>query len=382
MRISVMLPKVKPDTHSYPETCPYADCGGRIFQPHGTKGEVKPIRDIVYHEVRAYRVRCLKCDRTFRVYPQGVSHDQQSDRLKGLSVLLYVLGLSYGAVEDALAAMGVAIAKSTVYDNVQEAGVTSRQLRKRMLQTPQKRPVLGVDATYVNVKGKKTGVQIVIDDETGELLGITIEESENYDDVLQAVQEVADVVGAEVIVSDDLDVYKKVADTLGLEHQICHNHVKRNVDDLAMALEEQLQEADSAPEGTDLSHDQVVADLEQLGQLVRERPEDADKQLEAMYERYKGVAQPPVGQRHSVWYRMRMLITRLWDRWQRLTLDLRRGGMDGTNNAAERLIGWFIKERYRTMRGYKLTTSVLNVVSLTAQMGVCSGTYDMSELYA
>jgi len=38
-------------------------------------------------------------------------------------------------------------------------------------------------------------------------------------------------VGAEVLVSDDLDSYKKVADELGLEHQICRHHVKENVDD-------------------------------------------------------------------------------------------------------------------------------------------------------
>lgn len=382
MRMSVILPKVKPDVYDYPDTCPHEECDGHTFQPHGTKGEIKLIRDVEHRQVRAYRVRCLKCGRTFRVYPQGVSHDQQSDRLKGLSVLLYVLGLSYGAVEDTLAALGAAIARSTVYGNVQDAGVVSREIRKRKLATGQKRERIGADATYVNVKGTMTGVQVVLDDETGELLGLTIEDSENYADVLQAVQEVSEAVNAEVIVSDDLNAYKKVADMLGLDHQICRNHVKRNVEELATALTEQLQEAGSPPEGTDLSHSQVIADLEQLGQLVRERPKDGDDQLGAMYERYKGVVQPPVGQHHSVWYRMRMLITRLWDRWSRLTLDLRRGGMDGTNNAAERLIGWFIKERYRTMRGYKRTESVLNVVSVTAQMGVCPGSYDMSELYA
>ena len=46
------------------------------------------------------------------------------------------------------------------------------------------------------------------------------------------------------------------------------------------------------------------------------------------------------------------------------------------------LIGWWIKERYRTMRGYKRTESIRNVVTLTARMGVRSGRYDMSELYA
>jgi hypothetical protein len=43
--------------------------------------------------------------------------------------------------------------------------------------------------------------------------------------------------------------------------------------------------------------------------------------------------------------------------------------MDGTNNATERSIGWRVKERYRTMRGYKRTASVLNVSCLIAWAG-------------
>ena len=79
---------------------------------------------------------------------------------------------------------------------------------------------------------------------------------------------------------------------------------------------------------------------------------------------------------------MRMLITRLWEWWRKFTRDQRRADVPGTNNAGERLIGWWIKERYRTMRGYKRTTSIKNVVTLTARMGVRSGHYDMTELYA
>ena len=88
------------------------------------------------------------------------------------------------------------------------------------------------------------------------------------------------------------------------------------------------------------------------------------------------------GQRHTVWFRLRMLITRLWDRWRRLTLDLRRADLEGTNNSSERMIGWWIKERYRTMRGYQRTESIRNVVTLTAHLGVHSGHYDMAALYA
>ena len=43
--------------------------------------------------------------------------------------------------------------------------------------------------------------------------------------------------------------------------------------------------------------------------------------------------------------------------------------MDGTNNACERAIGWWVKERYRTMRGYKREASVQNVSRLIAAMG-------------
>ena len=109
---------------------------------------------------------------------------------------------------------------------------------------------------------------------------------------------------------------------------------------------------------------------------------DAEERLEQFYARYQQAQQPKAGERHTVWFRMRMLITRLWERWHRLTLDQRRGDLDGTNNSAERMIGWWIKERYRTMRGYKRTESVLNVVTLTAHLGVRSGNYDMTALYA
>ena len=119
-----------------------------------------------------------------------------------------------------------------------------------------------------------------------------------------------------------------------------------------------------------------------MQQLIRERPEDGEEQLAQMYNRYTDVPPPESGGRHSVWYRTRMMVTRLWLRWPSLTLDLRRTDLDGTNNACERLIGWWIKERYRTMRGYKREESVKNVATLTARIGACPGYYDLSELTA
>jgi hypothetical protein len=84
-----------------------------------TKKSNKALRDTVHHQVQVHRYRCLKCKRTFRVYPAGVTHAHSSDRVKGLAVLLYLLGLSYGAVSLALESLGVALSKTQVYETVQ-----------------------------------------------------------------------------------------------------------------------------------------------------------------------------------------------------------------------------------------------------------------------
>jgi transposase-like protein len=382
MRIQVRLPRVEADHYDGPRHCPYEGCEGRQFKAHGVKGEAKPLRDPHCRMVTAYRWRCLSCGQTFRVYPRGVSHDQQSDRLKGLSVLLYVLGLSYGAVEDVLCAFNTPLGKTAVYLNVQEAGMAARQQQRQVVLGKGERAVIGSDGTYLKVKGQEVGVQVVVDDSDGELLGLEIIVSESTEAVEEVVRAVAEQVKAQVLVSDDLDVYKGVADKLALEHQICRSHVKRNVDALAEELREQAKAGEPMPEGVDSSPERLVQDLAFVQELVRARPAEGEDLLEQLYDRYKAAPQPPVGQRHTVWFRMRMLITRLWDRWRRLTLDQRRGDLDGTNNSSERCIGWWIKERYRTMRGYKRGESIRNVVTLTARMGVHSGHYDMGTLYA
>lgn len=381
MHIRVRLPQVEPKVYRYPEECPYAGCKGHRFKAHGTRGERKAVRDQEHEQVHSWRHKCLKCGRTFRVYPQGVSRAEQSDRLKAISVLLYVLGLSYGAVADFLEALGRPICKTTVYNNVQAAGVVSRDRQCASVASEGKRAVIGSDGTYVKVKGEKVGIQVVVDDQSGELLGLDIIVSESSDQVRDILEPVARQVGAEVLVSDDLDVYKEVADGIGLDHQICRSHVKRNVDALVESLKEQLAKQEPLPEGVVSSPEGLVKDLEDIQNWVRERPTDALANLEALYHRYQAAPVPKAGERHTVWYRMRMLVTRLWERWNRLTLDQRRGDLDGTNNSSERLIGWWIKERYRTMRGYKRTESIRNVVTLTARMGVRSGQYDMAELY-
>jgi hypothetical protein len=135
----------------------------------GCKGEVKPLRDLYYHSMRSYR---YECGRSFRVYPHGVGPGPQSKRLKGMTVLLYVLGLSYGAVEDFTTALGCGVGETTVYNNVQAAGEQAREQQRKTVQQGGKRAVIGADGTYVRLKGVSTGIEVVVDDQSGKLLGV------------------------------------------------------------------------------------------------------------------------------------------------------------------------------------------------------------------
>ncbi len=95
MRLRIVLPKVNPESIEVPTRCINAGCRGRKF--HLRQEVTKALRDTVYREVVVHRYQCLKCGRTFRVYPEGTTPAQTSQRVKGLAVMLYLLGLSYGA---------------------------------------------------------------------------------------------------------------------------------------------------------------------------------------------------------------------------------------------------------------------------------------------
>ena len=56
--------------------------------------------------------------------------------------------------------------------------------------------------------------------------------------------------------------------------------------------------------------------------------------------------------------------------------------LNGTNNSCERAIGWGVKERYRSMRGYKRQESVLNVSTLLGWLGEQPAGYDLNQLVA
>src|SRR5438034_10307258 len=192
----------------------------------------KSLRDTVYHEVQVHRYQCLRCKRTFRVYPEGTTHAQTSQRVKGLAVMLYLLGLSYGAVSLALEGLGVYLCKSRVYDAVQEAAKRVPGLKRDQVFAGVKTPALGGDLTSVKCKGEWLSLGITVDPISGLALTIDALSAEDTKTLQDWIEPIAKSVGATVLVTDDADGFKTVADEVGVQHQVCKAHVLRNTEAL------------------------------------------------------------------------------------------------------------------------------------------------------
>jgi hypothetical protein len=376
MRLSLLLPPVHPEVYPAITGCPYAGCGGRHLQHW--QAVPKPLRDTQLHHVIALRYRCVRCGRTFRRYPAGVSPDQTSARLKGVAVMFYVLGMSYGAVATALAALGWPLSKGAVYYAVQEAGAAVAGLRREAVRRGGGHVIgLGVDLTSVRCQGRWLTVGISVDAVTGTVLSLDLLPNGETATLTAWVQELATALGAHVLVSDDADPFKTAADASGLLQQVCKSHVLRNTEAWVETITPALAgDADGSLAHIGVEPAQALADCQELLQLMRERQPSpaASATLATIHRRYLGATKPPTGGPMSLAYRLRLFSLDRWNLWPRLTRYRTWAGpegetLDGTNNACERAIGWWVKERYRSMRGYKRPASVLNVSRLIAAMG-------------
>ncbi len=392
MHLSVRLPKVLPDQIQPPTRCPLKNgkrkCSGRHFKLHQVVCR-KPLRDTKFAEVLCHRYRCLKCDGSFRVYPQGVSNDHFSQRLQAQSVLLYILGLSYQGVADLLESLEHPISKGTAFNNVQAAGARVQQLRQaRQKELAGKVKVLGADLTHVKCNGKNTLVAVATAMLSGEALTFDLLEVEASFRIEQWLKELARVLGAEILVTDDADGLKTVADHLGLQHQICRAHVNRNVHDLVAALgTKALVHPDPVPwELPSLTVDQFLEDLDTVEWIIKSMPANGQTPLQELATRYQGAPPPSIGKRATMWYRMRLLTLDWSENWARLALYQHWRSetgekLDGTNNVTEQVIGQCVKERYRTMRGYKCKSSIVNVSGLIGWVRGKGPDYDITELF-
>jgi transposase-like protein len=332
-KVRFVLPEVKSICESRPSHCPY--CGGGIFQGHGVVN--KPIRDTRLDKVVARRYRCTNCQRTFRHYPLGIDSHNQSQRTRALAAIFWGLGLSHNSISQVLSSLGSSIAKMTSWRDVQEVGVNLR----RMPRATGPIAVIGVDETFPKVKGVKMTVGFVIEPDSRELLGIDFLVGQDQTEFLKWLRKYVEELGVKVIVSDDLATYKPVVEELGIEHQVCLAHVKKNVAKRLAKIEE--------PED---ANSPLREEKERLRKLLTELSDDGGKELLEMEFRVKG--EP----------KLKELVVDLNEKWRSLRCYKRIEGVPSTNNPTEQVIGRS-KIRYKTIRGYKSVEGMMNGLYLT-----------------
>jgi hypothetical protein len=216
---------------------------------------------------------------------------------------------------------------------------------------------------------------LAVDDTTGLVLTVDELSAEDAETLKEWLEPIVKAVDAELLVSDDADAFKTVAKDLDLEHQVCKGHVKRNTEAFIESMEPKVaSDEDGSLVAIGVTPEQALKDLHRLGELVLSRQPEQEDELEGMHHRYIGAPSPRAGEKATAAYRLRLMYLDRWSLWRPLTRYRTWQGpngetVDGTNNGCERAIGWWVKERYRTMRGYKRRKSAVNVSRLLAWCG-------------
>ncbi len=259
------------------------------------------LRDTQLNEVVAHRYQCPRCERTFRLYPLGVSHNQTSARLKGVAVMFYVLGMSYGAVAIALEALGCPLSTVAVYNAVQEAGAAVVGLRREAVRRGGGRIVgLGADLTSVRCGGQWLTVGVSVDAVQGTVLSLDLLPNGEAATLNGRGTRPGGSARGRVLVSDDADGFKIAADASGVTHQVCKAHVQRNTEAWVEAITPLLAaDGDGSLAGHRVGPAQALDDGQELLRLMRERQPSpaASATLAAIHHRYLGAPKPPKGAR-------------------------------------------------------------------------------------
>jgi hypothetical protein len=126
----------------------------------------------------------------------------------------------------------VYLCKSRIYDAVQEAAKLVPGLKRDQVFAGVKTPALGGDLTSVKCKGEWLPLGITVDPISGLALTIDALAAEDIKTLKDWIEPIAKSVGATVLVTDDTDGFKTVADSVGMQHQVCKAYVLRNTEAL------------------------------------------------------------------------------------------------------------------------------------------------------
>ena len=341
MAIIFELPKIGEKT-TRPTSCPH--CGGSILQRWGK--HKKTLKDPQVREVEVTRYRCKQCERTFRVYPEGVNRQQRSLRMKKLLVLMWALGLSYRGIESILQVFGISLSHMSSWREVQEAG---KELRRKLSQKRVR--VAGIDGAWIQGKG----VMVAVDMGDGQILSLARIDEKDTAALLTWVKELQEKHHIQAIVTDDLNTYKGIARTLGLTHQVCQFHVRRWTGGALSRLEKKV------------SH-QWQWVIPQIRMILQTLPPDGDEQLFQLWLSLPARSTTPTEKRTPL-EKLRDLVLRLSRDWQRYLAFTKESDIPWTNNRTEQCIGR-IKHRAKRVRGYKSEPGMLLGSLIAAQRGL------------
>jgi len=339
--VTLRLPEVKRKTENRPKACPH--CRGEILQRWGKVK--KPVRDNRIRQIQVYRYRCCGCRRTFRHYPKGVDQADQTQRLRKLAALYWVLGMSLRSVPMAISAFGIKLSHMTVWRDIKEQADKLQQSRHWQAVR-----VLGVDGAYPLCKGKKRSVLIAVDLGNGQPMAIGQVQESNPQAVRRWLEPLVKRLGVSVIVTDDLASFRKVAEKLDLEQQICQFHVRRWVGGALRELRKTVPK-------------DWLWMLDEIKDLLDELPPEGSKRL---FELWKLIPERRVGQTgaRSPLEQLRNLLIRLSEHWHSYRVFDWQSDVPWTNNGTEQAIGR-MKMRSRTVRGYKSWQGMQAALMLT-----------------
>ena len=340
--ITLRLAAVNSHSEDRPSRCQY--CGHAILQKWGTV--TKPVRDSQVHTVLVHRYYCTGCRRTFRHYPNGIEHADQSLRLQQLAALCWQFGFSTRNVSGLFNAFGITLAHMSVWRDVQKCATALSQNKPR----PAMR-VLGVDGVYGRVAGQPHAATVAVDLGNGQLISLAEVDEHSVEQVVAWLRPWVEEWGIEILVSDDLVEYAQVAERLGVQHQVCQFHLIRWVERAVRELRGEIQT-------------EWMWVLERLRQLVRELPATGQAELFALYEQLPAERQAR-GVRASPLHRLRQLVLRLSEHWSEYRLYQERTDVPRTNNRTEQAIGRW-RTRSRSVRGFK------SVPGLQSAFWVCA----------
>lgn len=343
--VILKLPEVKEEAER-PTRCPV--CKGETFQRWG--GQIKKLRDPQVKRVVVYRYRCCSCRHLFRHYPEGVDQAQQSQRLRKLAGLTWMLGLSYRGMAAVFDVFGVTLSRMTGWRDVQ---IWAEQLRKQ--RKWQKVRVLGIDGAYVLGWGKKQKVLIAVDLGTGQPVQIGYVDEHDPQAVRRWLEPLVKRLGVSVIVTDDLMTYRVVTEKLALEHQVCQFHVRRWVGKTLKELRE------SVPE-------EYLWMIAEIKQILDDLAPEGSRRLLQLYKQLPA-RQAEVDQPRTPVDQLRGLLIRLSNHWSSYRVFDWQTDVPWTNNGSEQAIGR-MKVRSRTVRGYKSQAGLLNALMVSGS-GVC-----------